>query len=102
MVVQRYLDKPLLVDNLKFDLRMYVVIIGLKEGEMKAFLANEGLARFCTTLYEKPDKDNMKQMFMHLTNFSLNKQSENFHTDPPIDDIYLPNNASKRTLTALY
>lgn len=48
MVVQRYIDDPLLVDGLKFDLRLYVVVTGMKEGNMHAFLADEGLARFCT------------------------------------------------------
>lgn len=51
MVVQRYIQKPLLIDKLKFDLRMYVVIMGIEEGEIKAFLADEGLARFCTMNY---------------------------------------------------
>lgn len=41
-------------------------------------------------------------MFMHLTNFSLNKQSENFTNEDEVEDIYEPNNASKRTLTSLY
>lgn len=48
MVVQRYVDNPLLVDGFKFDLRVYVVITGVSDGEMQAFVAEEGLARFCT------------------------------------------------------
>lgn len=32
----------------KFDLRVYVVVSGTKDGKMTAFLADEGLARFCT------------------------------------------------------
>ena len=53
MVAQLYIHKPLLVDNLKFDLRLYVIIVGIKEGEggMQAYLVDEGLARFCTNLY---------------------------------------------------
>lgn len=46
MVVQRYIHNPLLVEGLKFDLRIYVVIVGTYP--MSAFICNEGLARFCT------------------------------------------------------
>jgi hypothetical protein len=49
VVVQRYLDKPLLLDGFKFDLRVYVVVIGLEQ--MKAFICDEGLARFCTVSF---------------------------------------------------
>ena len=46
MVVQRYIHKPLLVDGLKFDLRVYVVIVGTQP--LSAYVCDEGLARFCT------------------------------------------------------
>ena len=45
-IVQRYLEKPLLVDGFKFDLRVYVIACGFDP--IHAFLADEGLARFCT------------------------------------------------------
>jgi len=76
MVVQRYIDNPLLVNGFKFDLRIYVVVTGINEGEMHAFIADEGLARFCTSKYQKPTRDNFKKVFMHLTNYSLNKMSD--------------------------
>jgi hypothetical protein len=97
MVIQRYLDDPLLVDGLKFDLRVYVVITGTNP--VKAFVCSEGLARFCTEPYEKPTKDNFKNFFMHLTNYSINKHSEIYEESENILD---PNNAHKRTLTSLY
>ena len=46
MTVQRYIDNPLLVDGLKFDLRIYVILCGFNP--IHAFIADEGLARFCT------------------------------------------------------
>jgi hypothetical protein len=46
IVIQRYLDKPLTLDGIKFDLRVYVVVCGLDD--MKAYICDEGLARFCT------------------------------------------------------
>jgi hypothetical protein len=48
MVVQQYIDNPLLVEGFKFDLRIYVIVMGINEGEMQAYIADEGLARFCT------------------------------------------------------
>ncbi|CDW88877.1 zinc finger lsd1 subclass family protein [Stylonychia lemnae] len=49
--------------------------------------------------YEKPTRENFKKFFMHLTNYSINKHHEEYVES---DDIMMPNNASKRTLTSLY
>jgi glutathione synthase/RimK-type ligase-like ATP-grasp enzyme len=75
-IVQRYIDNPYLMDNKKFDFRIYVVIKGIDP--LEAYLCEEGLARFCTSNYRKPDTHNIKNIYMHLTNFSLNKNSEKF------------------------
>ena len=32
------------------------------------------MARFATSQYEPPDESNLRDVFMHLTNASLNKQ----------------------------
>jgi hypothetical protein len=48
MVVQRYIYNPLLVNGLKFDLRVYVVIVGTDP--LSAYICSEGLARFCTVV----------------------------------------------------
>ena len=114
VVVQRYLDRPLLMDQLKFDLRVYVVLIGIGES-IKAYICDDGLARFCTvspsffltsslsllqTKYEKPTKSNFKQAYMHLTNYSVQKMSEAY-IRPSAEDILKENNATKRTITSL-
>lgn len=76
MLVQRYIKTPLTIDKKKFDLRLYVLLKGYDPVE--AYLCEEGLARFCTENYRYPTKENIKNMYMHLTNFSLNKNNENF------------------------
>ena len=35
-------------------------------------------ARFCTESYQRPTKSNMDNIYMHLTNYALNKNSENY------------------------
>lgn len=96
-VVQRYLDSPLLVDGFKFDLRVYVIISGTKP--VNAFVCEEGLARFCTVPYEKPTKENLKNDYMHLTNYSINKMSDDYVES---EDFLEINKASKRTFTSLF
>jgi hypothetical protein len=75
-VIQRYLDKPFLLDKIKFDLRVYVAIMDVDP--IQAFVCDEGLARFCTSHYEAPTKANFKKAYMHLTNYSINKSSEDY------------------------
>ena len=100
MVVQRYIDEPFLIDGFKFDLRIYVIVTGINQKDMSAFIYDEGLARFCTTKYEKPNGSNMKKDYMHLTNYSLNKNADEFEAEP--ENILEPNTGSKRTLEALF
>ena len=40
------------------------------------------MARFCTQDYKKPTKDNLKNLYMHLTNYSLNKNSDGYKAPP--------------------
>ncbi|KAK0179246.1 hypothetical protein PV327_008053 [Microctonus hyperodae] len=67
-VVQRYIERPLLVGGYKFDLRLYVCVPSYRP--LVIYLYNEGLARFAT---EKFSLDNLSDRFRHLTNFALNK-----------------------------
>ena len=39
---------------------------------------------------------------MHLANYSINKYSKDFVEDLEVEDILKPNNASKRTMEAMY
>ena len=45
-LVQRYIDNPILLQSKKFDIRLYVVILGA--ASIEAYLYKEGIARFCT------------------------------------------------------
>ncbi len=63
-----------------------------------AFVADEGMVRLCTENYEQPDSQNLHKLLSHLTNFSLNKLSENFVNSEDLDDYNLEQ-SSKRPLT---
>ncbi|XP_034565838.1 tubulin polyglutamylase TTLL11 isoform X2 [Notolabrus celidotus] len=92
-VVQEYIHRPLLIDKLKFDIRLYVLIKSLEPLEI--YIAKEGLTRFCTEPYQEPSQKNLTHVFMHLTNYSLNVHSGNFvHSDSQ-------NTGSKRTLSSV-
>ncbi|NWW14992.1 TTL11 polyglutamylase, partial [Falcunculus frontatus] len=92
-VVQEYICKPLLMDKLKFDIRLYVLLKSLDPLEI--YIAKDGLSRFCTEPYQEPTLKNLHQVFMHLTNYSLNIHSGNFiHSDSV-------NTGSKRTFSSI-
>ena len=77
LVVQQYIAKPMLINNFKFDLRIYVAITSCLP-HMRAFIHREGLTRFCTTPYEAPSNKNIDCSFMHLTNYAVNKKNTDF------------------------
>ncbi len=75
-MVQTYIDKPLLMEKMKFDLRLYVLVCGVNP--LRIYLSKEGLARLSTKMYDEVNEDNLQDMMMHLTNYSLNKHSSKF------------------------
>lgn len=85
--MQRYMHKPYLIDGYKFDLRIYVLLAGVNP--LRIFVYKDGLARFATVPYESPAPGNLSNLFMHLTNYAINKESENFvqNTDENADDV---------------
>ena len=72
-VAQRYITNPFLIDDLKFDLRLYVLLMGVNP--LRIFLFKDGLVRLATEPYVKPTEDNIGNLFMHLTNYAINKKN---------------------------
>lgn len=75
-VVQRYLHKPYLLEGLKFDLRVYVLVAGCDP--LRLFIHKEGLVRLATEAYVIPSSSNLSDMCMHLTNYAINKNNPKF------------------------
>uniref|UniRef100_A0A8C9GF26 Tubulin--tyrosine ligase n=1 Tax=Piliocolobus tephrosceles TaxID=591936 RepID=A0A8C9GF26_9PRIM len=83
-VIQKYIRKPLLLNDLKFDLRLYVLVTGCDP--LRIFLHDDGLVRFSIEKYKIPKSKNLKHINMHLTNFSINKKSDKFENSLDPED----------------
>lgn len=98
-VVQEYLSHPYLIDGLKFDMRIYVLIFSCEP--LKIFLHKEGLVRFATQPYVPVDlnsnRDQMQNMFVHLTNYALNKDNGDFKMPQSVND----DTSHKRSISSL-
>lgn len=98
MIIQSYISKPLLLQGFKFDLRVYVLLYTDQgdPSELKYLIFKDGLGRFCTTKYQTPTHRNIYQAYMHLTNYSLNKHSDNFKEQ---GYVFNEEEASKRRIS---
>ena len=70
IIIQKYLDNPLLYKNRKFDIRCYVLI----DSNLNVFFCREGHLKASSESYNLINTDK----FIHITNYSLQKKSENF------------------------
>ena len=74
LVLSKYIDNPLLINGIKFDMRIYVLVTSVEP--LRIYIYNEGLVRFASEAYNlQTVKTNV---YAHLTNYSINKKSENF------------------------
>ena len=96
-MAQRYLHKPYLIDGLKFDLRIYCLVYGVDP--LRVFIYQEGLARFATEEYVGPQGGNLDNLYMHLTNYAIQKNSENFVFNEDMDD---DSSGHKRSMTSIF
>ncbi|XP_078090678.1 tubulin polyglutamylase TTLL5 isoform X2 [Mustelus asterias] len=85
ILVSRYIRSPLLIDDFKFDVRLYVLVTSYDP--LVVYLYEEGLTRFATVKYDRATR-NIKNQFMHLTNYSINKKSCDYVScdDPEVED----------------
>eukprot|EP00794_Sanderia_malayensis_P009971 gene9971-10994_t len=79
VICQQYVSKPFLIDGFKFDLRIYAVVTSCDP--LRIFVFQDGLVRFATVKYADPQNSNLENVFLHLTNYSINKASEDFIRD---------------------
>ena len=70
VIVQKYLDNPLLYKKRKFDIRCFVLV----DSNLNVFFCREGHLKSSSEFYDI----NTKNKFIHITNHSLQKKSSKF------------------------
>ncbi|GAA48693.1 tubulin polyglutamylase ttll6 [Clonorchis sinensis] len=79
MICQVYISKPFLIDGYKFDMRLYVLLTSCDP--LRMYMFKDGLVRFTTIQYAEPNQRNMHNMYMHLTNYAVQKHSDGYIRD---------------------
>jgi hypothetical protein len=69
-LIQKYLEKPMLIMNRKFDIRIWVLVTH----NLKGFVFKEGYVRLSSLEYSCTDSP-VNNTFMHLTNNAVQKYS---------------------------
>lgn len=72
-VIQKYIEKPLLINGRKFDIRVWVLLTHLHE----FYLFKEGYIRTSCMKYEI-NSENITDKYIHLTNNAIQKDSINY------------------------
>ena len=73
-ILQRYLDRPFLINRRKFDIRLYALIT-CSGGVLQAYYYNEGYIR---TSSKEFNINNVTNKLIHLTNDAVQKYSEDY------------------------
>lgn len=73
LIVQKYIEKPLLINGRKFDIRMWVLITH----NIECYIFKEGYLRTSSMIY-KIDNINIDNKYMHLTNNAIQRYSDNY------------------------
>ncbi|KAF8381383.1 ttll-5 [Pristionchus pacificus] len=81
LLVSRYISAPLTVNDHKFDLRVYVAVTSFYP--LIAYVYTEGLTRLASEKYSRHAKEDDE--YVHLTNYSVNKNSKNFVRNETLD-----------------
>jgi hypothetical protein len=73
-VIQKYIEKPFLINRRKFDIRLYLLVTSVN-GHIQAYYYKDGYIRTSCKEYNPKILDNR---FIHLTNDAVQKKSEDY------------------------
>ena len=83
-IITKYITNLHLINEKKYDLRMFILISGLKP--LRIYFFKEGLVRIASEKYSLNTK-NINNKFVHLTNRGINKLNKNYHFPNGLNDI---------------
>ena len=72
-VIQKYVEKPLLIDNRKFDIRVWVLL----DHNMNLHYFQEGYIRLSSEPFNL-DENQIEDKYVHLTNNAIQKDGKNY------------------------
>jgi hypothetical protein len=75
VLMQEYIQNPLLIHGFKFDLRFCVCVPSVNS--LRIYVYTDGLVRLAAEPYY-PSFDDFENLCAHLTNFSINKTASEF------------------------
>ena len=76
-IVQKYIKNPALHRGHKYDFRIYVLITSVI-APMTVFMYQDGIVRLASCQYNATTEKGYDDPYVHLTNYSLNKDSKTF------------------------
>jgi len=82
-VITKYITKIHLINGKKYDLRLYILITGLKP--LRIYFYKEGLVRIATKNYSL-NIDSINDKFVHITNTKINYENKNYKSAIDFND----------------
>ena len=75
-IIQKYIERPLLIEKRKFDIRAWMLLTTSKDGSkaIEAYIYDEWYVRLSSETYQTESFDR----YIHLTNWSVQKKHSNF------------------------
>jgi hypothetical protein len=73
-IIQKYVEKPFLIKNRKFDIRLYTLVTCIN-GIFQAYFYQEGYLRTASKAYNPNDLENK---FIHLTNDAIQNKCDDY------------------------
>ena len=75
LIIQKYIEDPMLYNMRKFDIRIWVLFLFIsKNYQFEVYVFKEGHLKACSEYFNLNSDD----LYVHLTNYSVQKYNENF------------------------
>lgn len=74
-LITKYLTNLHLINNKKYDLRLYILVTGLKP--LRIYFSQQGLVRIASHNFSL-NENSIKDKYIHLTNSGLNSKSKDY------------------------